>query len=331
MRPHIKRNITLVSVVLCICLIIIGGFYYQDKEENQLALRVLDTRDEEGLGVLSRLSIKLTNKSPSSIEPKFSVMWSHIPYYWKVVEGPQLVPAKSSAIYRLETDITQAMIPDGETFIVRVNDIWSTVYSTSEPKTVFIKDLSLILNSRFEYWSIDYSTKQNKPFRWDLWEDKGRGDIISVSQETVEGRNCLRICVTQDGAKDNHAWAAGHVRQEIVFPTSDIALWVYPTFTYQGGTSPQNVFGIETHDGVKIIWFIFSDKNEGEYDLPNHRIIVTKAPLNEWSYHKIDIQEEYRKLGWTIPKRLDFMTIVGDHQTLPGTYTGYFADIELVQ
>ena len=331
MRPHIKRNITLVSVVLCICLIVIAGFYYQGKEESQIALRVLDIKDEESLGALSSLSIKLTNKSSSSIEPKFSVMWDHIPYYWKVVEGPQLLPTMSSAIYSLETDITQAMIPNGETFIVRVNDIWSTVYSASESKTVSIKDLPLILNSRFEYWSIDYSTKQNKPFRWDLWEDKGHGDTISLSQETLESRNCLRISVTQDGAKDNHAWAAGHVRQEIVFPTSDIALWVYPTFTYQGGTSPQNVFGIETHDGVKIIWFIFSDKNEGMYDLPNHHIIVAKSPLYEWSYHKLNVLDEYKKLGWPIPEKLDFMAIVGGHHTLPGTYTGYFSDIASVQ
>jgi hypothetical protein len=105
-------------------------------------------------------------------------------------------------------------------------------------------------------------------------------------------------------------------------------LWVYPTFTYQGGANPQNVFGIETHDGIKIIWFIFSDKNEGVYDLPNHHIIVIKSPLYEWSYHKINVSNEYKKLGWPIPEKLDFMAIVGGHQALPGIYTGYFADIE---
>jgi len=331
MRTHHKRNITFVSVALCICLIIIAGFYFQGKEERILALEVLDVKDEEGLGAVSTLSIKLTNESFSSIEPKFSIMWSAIPYYWKVVEGPQFVSGRSSAIYKLETDQTQAIIPNNETFIVRVNDIRSTVFSTSEPIKVDLKDLPLILNSRFKYWLIDSSTKQRKPFHWDLLDDKGSGDTISVSQETVESRNCLKISVTQDGVKDNHAWAAGHVRQEIEFPTSDIGLWVYPTFTYQGGASPQNVFGIEIHDGANMIWFIFSDKNEGIYDLPNHRVIVTKAPLNEWSYHEIDISKEYGKLGWPIPEKLHFMGIVGGHQTLPGTYTGYFADIASVQ
>lgn len=331
MRIQSKRNITFISVALCICIIIIAGFYFQGKDERILELKVLNVKDEEDLGAVSTLSVKLTNLGFSSIEPKFSIMWSHIPYYWKVVEGPQLVPARSFAIYKLETDITQAIIPNGETFIVRINDIRSTVFSTSKPTKVNLKDLPLILNSRFEHWLIDYSTKQRKPFQWDLWDDKGSGDTISVSQETVEGRNSLHISVTQDGVKDNHAWAAGHVRQEIEFPTSVIGLWVYPTFTYQGGDNPQNVFGIETHDGTNIIWFIFSDKNEGIYDLPNHRVIVTKAPLNEWSYHEIDISKEYRKLGLSTPKKLDFMAIVGGHQALPGTYKGYFADIVSVQ
>jgi hypothetical protein len=222
------------------------------------------------------------------------------------------------------------MILNGETFIVRVNDIRSTVFSASEPMKVDIKDLPLILNSRFRYWLIDSFTKQRRPFRWDVWDDKGSGDTASVSQETVEGRNCLKIYVVQDGVKDNHAWATEHVRQEIEFPTSEIGFWIYPTFTYHGEANPQNVFGIETHDGANIIWFVFSDKNEGIYDRSNHRIIVTRAPLNEWSYHQIDVLKEYGRLGWPIPEKLHFMAIVGGHQTLPGTYTGYFADIASV-
>ncbi len=331
MGQRLKRNLTISSITLCLVFIVASGFYFQTQEDDRLlGLRVVKVADEEALGVVSSLMVELTNNTLYSVEPEFSIMWNQIPYYWRVVEGPQLLSSQSSANYKLATSIPEAMIPNHTSFIARVNDAHSSVFFPSQPAEVNINSLPAIVNSHFAYWQIDPATKVNKPFGWNIWNDQGKEDMISVSQEAIEGRNSLKISVTQDGVADNQSWAAGHVWQDVEYPAQKVGLWVYPTFSYQGGNSPQSVFGIETHDGNKMLWFIFSDQNEGIYDLPDHRIIVTRAPLNEWSYHEIDILNEYTQLDWQTPRVLRIMAIVGLHQSLPGTGVGYFGQVSLV-
>jgi hypothetical protein len=317
----------LVSVTLCICFIIVAGFYFNGREDRILTVEVLDVHDEDGMGAVSTLSIKVTNGGSSSVQPAFSIMCSTTAYYWNVLEGPQLLRGRASAIYKIRAPIAQAIIANGQTFIVKVNDKQSSVFCASDPIEVDLEAPPPILNGGLKYWITDPSDKRQKPYMWQLVAIFGDGDSFSVSQETVGGRNALEAYVTQNGAKDKDFWAVGQVRQFIGLPTSSIGLWVYPTFTYKDGASPQNVFGVEINDGTHVIWFIFSDRGEGIYDLPNRRIIVAKAPLNEWSYHKINISEEYLKLGYQLPGNVMFSLIMGAGQNSPGTYTGYFSDI----
>jgi hypothetical protein len=331
MRIHDRGGIAaLASVLLCICLIVTAGSYFQSKEHRTLIVEVINPRDEEGMGAISILSIEVTNEDSSSIQPAFSIMWNVTSYYWNVLEGPELLQAGSSALYRIEAPIAQAIVPNGETFIVKVNDVHNSVFFVSKPIQVDLEASPPILNANFKYWITDQGDKKHKPFDWQLLETIGKGDAVSISHEIIDGRYALEMSVTQDGVQDEHDWALANVRQLMKFPTSSIGLWVYPTFTYKDSASPQNVLGLETNDGTHVVWFVFSDDGEGTYGLSNQRTIVVKAPLNEWSYHEIDVAEEYQELGYQSPEYLFFGPVVGASTSSPGTYTASFADITQV-
>jgi hypothetical protein len=329
-RLNNKAIITLVSVTLCIILIIGEGFYFHNKKDTNLIVEVIELKDEEGMGGISTLTIKLYNSGWSSIKPAFSIAWTVTAYYWNILDGPQVLAGKSNAIYKIKALIAQAIIPNGETFIVKVNDSQDSVFSVSKPTKVDLKSTPPILNGGLEYWYTDPSDLKRKPFEWDVVKIMGPEDTFSASQVTLGGKNAIEVSAVQDGAKDQYFWAVGQVRQYIVLPSTPVGLWVYPTFTYKDAANPQNVFGVEINDGVHVFWFIFSDSGEGIYDLQNHRIIVTKAPLNKWSYHQINILEAYQQLGYPLPTNLMFTLIVGGGQNSPGTYTGYFSSVSLV-
>ncbi len=198
-----------------------------------------------------------------------------------------------------------------------------------------------ILNTKFKYWSTDPVTNATKPYGWSVDYIKGPGDSISTFPTILEGRNALGVRVFKERANDTSDWANVHIRQglrgqalSLVF-NSKIRIWVYPTFSYiydDKTGDPRNVFGVEVNDGTHLLWFVFTNEKSRTYELPlrKHRIVVTETPLKSWSLREVNISGEYAKAGWRQPDSLSFILIVGSTKIIPGTFFGYFGELEVL-
>ncbi len=193
-----------------------------------------------------------------------------------------------------------------------------------------------IFNSKFKYFTKDSLTNSSKPLLWETAYFKGPNDAVSVREDIVDGENCLGLHVYQDGVNDTYDWATLHVKQRIRGNSlkgildGKLGVWTYPTFNYKYNNiskEPETVFAVEINDGSKIFWFIFSDSEEQIYNLRNHRIIVIKTPLNQWSYREIDIAQYYRDAQWDLPTDISFIFVCGSTKIWPGNYSGYFKEI----
>ncbi|WP_455278439.1 hypothetical protein [[Eubacterium] cellulosolvens] len=200
------------------------------------------------------------------------------------------------------------------------------------------QDFPLILNPKFKYFTKDSQTEMQKPFLWEATYTLGPNDSGFLRRDMVSDNECLGLHLYQDGSNDTYAWATIHVKQAIRGPDvsrlfrSDVSFWIYPTYSFVhdiNSKEPRNVFGLEVNDGTHIIWFIFSDCAEQTYQLRNHRIVHKNAPLNQWSYVELDIGEEYAKAGWEEPSDLSFILICGATKITPGSYAGYFREINV--
>ena len=188
-------------------------------------------------------------------------------------------------------------------------------------------------NPKFKYWVSDSLVTEYKPLYWDISASKGPGDEVSVFADVMGGERCVALRVYQDGANDRYDWATVHLGQTVtgealkVLLYGKIGIWICPTFSYvydQRNNNPKNIFGVEVNDGRNILWYVFSDINEGIYPLrSNHRIIVLRTPLYVWSHREILIQEQYKQAGWALPELMSFTLIIGAAKVVPGTYYGY--------
>jgi len=322
-----ERVVILLTIILCVSIAIVSAIYLQEKPEVTVEV-VGDLKDDEGIGAITKLTVKLTNFGSKQIKPVFSVLWCEYPYYWKIESGPQYLAEGRSATYQISADILEKAIPNRKTFIVRVNDEHRDVFYVSKPLTVYLTTLPIILNAKFQYWVRDYTWNLFKPFQWELTPMAGPEDTLLVLNESVSGQRALGIAVNRGGQPSRTDWTILHVKQRINF-TDVVGIWVYPTFSYEEGTDPKNVYGVEINDGGHILWYIFSDKNEGIYDVSDyHRVIVVSTKLNIWSYRQIDLQQQYRALNWETPRTVWFMCIVGTRIT--GNYHGYFGNVTTI-
>lgn len=319
----IKKIATITSLFICVMFMFASGYYLQDKRS--LSIEVVDDLvDEEGTGILAKLNVKLTNNGPKVIEPRFSVVWGEYPYYWSRENGPEILDVGQSAFYSIYADQIGKGIPNKQTFIVRVNDVHSGAYFSSDPIRLYLKNVPIILNSKFKYWTTDHSTSVDRPVEWEVAPLAHWGAKAYSSHEVIDNENVLGMTVYRDGIYSD--WATMHVKQTIKFSNKTIGLSVYPTFSYEGGNDPHIVFGVEINDELHTIWYVFSDKNEGTYKVSNyHRVIVTKTPLNQWSYREINFYQQYQEFGWETPRYVKFICIVGSKN--PGTYYGYIKNI----
>jgi len=318
-----KKIVTLSSILICVLLMIF--FAYQFRVERTLSIEIVgNLSDDEGIAKVTGLTVKLSNHGSSSVEPRFSVVAGEYPYYWDIESGPEILGAGQSAIYVLHADHIDKGIPDKQPFIVRVNDVHSSVYFSSRPMTLHLETLPLIANSKFKFWMIDHGTGMNKPSGWEASPLVSWGAKAYTSHEVVDNENVLKLTVKKDVSSSD--WATMQVKQIIKFSNKTIGIMVYPTFSYEGGSEPKDVYGIEINDGIHMIWYVFSDVNEGTYTVSAyHSVWVIKTPLNEWSYREINFTQRYQELSWEMPRYVYFTCIVGTR--LSGTYSGYFRGI----
>ena len=194
----------------------------------------------------------------------------------------------------------------------------------------------VLMNTQFKIFTQDPYTNASKPYLWNTVYYKGPNDTAFIRSDVVEEEPCLGMHVHQDGINDTYDWVTIHVKQDLKGHSlrrafqNEIHLWVYPTFSYKNYEEtgdPRNVFGLEINDGNHIVWFVFSDKNQGVYQIKNHRIVVIETPLNQWSLRKIDVGQEYEKAGWTMPEDASFILILGATKHDPGWRAGYIKEI----
>ncbi len=199
-------------------------------------------------------------------------------------------------------------------------------------------DYPLILNPKFKYFTRDPMTGEYKPFLWEAAYTKGPNDLTFLRHDLVGGRECLGLHVYQDGANDSYSWATIHVKQTLRGEAvsrlfgSWIGIWAYPTFRFAQdpiSKEPWNVFGLEINDGKHLIWFVFSDHASGVYNLRNHRIVLVDAPLNQWSYIKMDVASHYSEAGWESPDDLSLILITGATKMDPGNRAGFYGEIQV--
>lgn len=198
----------------------------------------------------------------------------------------------------------------------------------------------IFLNGKFQYWTRDVKQGDTKPYCWQIDRFQSANDVIAIYPTEVQGRKCLGVELYQDGKDNANPWVSVHIRQEVrgqalrsLF-SSKVGIWIYANFSYafdRSSMRPKNAFGLEVNDGKYMIWFIFSDGEEMNYTLPNHRIVVQRTPIAEWSYHEVDIASEYRKLTDKQPDSISVMLLMGLSKDLPGKAQGYFASIVAVE
>jgi len=197
----------------------------------------------------------------------------------------------------------------------------------------------IFINGDFKYWTQDAEHGGMKPYCWQIDQSRSDNDSIRIYRTEVDGQRCVGVYLYQDGEDSINPWVSVHIRQEVrglvlheLF-CSKIGIWVYLNTSYifdEVTMKPKNAFGIEVNDGENLIWFIFSDGEEMAYALPHHRIVVSKAPLREWSYHEVDVMAEYKK---STNKQLDSISIIllmGVSKDCPGRYQGYFSNVTAV-
>jgi hypothetical protein len=194
----------------------------------------------------------------------------------------------------------------------------------------------IVLNSQFKYFTFDPITNGSKPYLWEVAVIRGPDDFVFVNNDHIKGKSCVGLHVYQDGVNDTNNWVSIHVKQDITgnacqrLFSSNIGIMLYSNFSYvyfHENNDPRNAFGVEINDGTRILWFLFSDKNDGVYQLKNHRIVVIKTPLKEWVYKEINISKEFEAAGWNEPKSVSFILLLGSTKLKPGYYDGYFNEI----
>ncbi len=93
---------------------------------------------------------------------------------------------------------------------------------------------------------------------------------------------------------------------------------------------PKNAFGLEINDGENLVWILFSDGEEITYTFPHHRIVVVHTTMGEWTYHEVNVADEYFKLVDKQPNSISIILLMGVSKDLPGSYQGYFSNITAV-
>ncbi|MFH0848915.1 MAG: hypothetical protein V1857_05385 [archaeon] len=191
-----------------------------------------------------------------------------------------------------------------------------------------------LVNAKFRYLTRDPATRELKPYGWALDLITGPKDQAYLRRDVVAGELCLGMHVVQDGVDDGHEWATIHVRQDLTGTAAQalfnqpFTIAVFPTFPYVHDSGyPRNVFGVEIYDGNHLLWIVFSNTEERTDQINQHRIIVIRAPSNEWSVQKIDLAAIYRAAGWQPPEKYSFTLLVGATRALKGEFAGFVKEV----
>lgn len=282
-----------------------------------LTVDVIRMSDPQRLGVITNITVRVTNHGTTNIAPvftTFSSLNSLYPLAWRRKSGPVPLVPGSVGLYDIESSAGMGIDVDDE-LVVRVGDARSHILAASQPVAGSV-DIPPIVNSSFLWWVTDSGTGQLTPFGWHaVGITSPIGPHFGITRLTIEGRPALAFRFANGNAP---VWQAVRVDQQIRSKRQTAALFdhgfavsVYPTYNYTPGFAPLSegqfgdALGIQITADARILWIVFADERTTWYMRPRDPVIVIQSPLNQWREHRIDLRALYQRLHWPIPQEAD--------------------------
>lgn len=222
------------------------------------------TPNVEG-GVITSLSVQLTNPSDTEVRPVFELYWDGSPVPWYSRDGRALAGHESST-YEIAPARAEVLPPirlarDGSReivdFRVRVNDSGNSVYSASEIVSMPLE--VSVVNPFLDHWKRKTSVVA-APYGWSVATYGGSDDSRRV--ESPEGGKGVVLNVESDGAGQT-GWIETALIQEVAFfaPCYEWHFQGTAEYARDIGESPLLVSGLQVVQNDRAVWFVPSGDN----------------------------------------------------------------------
>jgi hypothetical protein len=190
-----------------------------------------------------------------------------------------------------------------------------------------------ILDPNFQLWVGDAGAR--RLMVWDLEYTKRPGDIVSLRETVVGGKNATQILLTHSGIDDAPIYI--YLKQTIDgarltgLLEGDIGIWVLTEPCACSGTSTAQalIFGVEINDGVHTITFIFSDQATETRTLLAHRFVYLPTQSGVWTQQHVNLTRQYALARWSLPDHLTFSLVFEAGATATGTHSAYVNSIHV--
>jgi hypothetical protein len=189
-----------------------------------------------------------------------------------------------------------------------------------------------ILNGDFSKWAQGEFTMV--PDGWQpilLAGEGGSGDSAAISQDYIDGRQCVRLEVKENGLLDGKRETTFcRIYQSIPFPENVLTAEIMPTFnttTEENGPESGIIFIGDGHT-LTVTFSDAIDKEQFTMSANGHSATVIRpAGLGQWSTETIDLASYWAQAGWELPDEINISFFVSIHNTHPGKYDFYIASI----
>lgn len=219
------------------------------------------TPNVEG-GVITSLSVKLTNPSDTDMRPVFELYWDGSPVPWyardrrtlaaQETSTYEIVPARAEVLP--PTRLVRGGLREVVDFRVRVNDAGNSTYSASEIVSMPLE--VSVVNPFLDHWKRKTSVVA-APYGWSVATYGGSDDSRQVeSRESGQG---VVLNARSDGGGQT-GWIETALIQEVAFfaPCYEWHLQGSAEYARDIGESPLLVSGFQVVQNDRAVWFVSS-------------------------------------------------------------------------
>lgn len=336
LQPSLARVSVLVVLLL---MISVGVGAIARGPGHPVAVQIVGMSDPSKVGVVTRISLRVTNHGTTAIAPVFATFSSSstqfYPISWRRTSGPVSLAPGAIGSYDVQPPPGTGIAVSDE-FVVRMGDTRTHTYAVSPPTRGDLESRLALVNPGFTWWVTDPATGQPTPFGWQPTSFGGPlGPDLGVQHSIIAGRQALAFRIS-DGVRTPR-WRAVRVDQNVngtrqlaALVDNGLSVFVYPTFNYTqgfaptGSAQPGNALGIQIIGDSRLLWILFSDTGAGWYVGRDYAVVVLRSPLNQWTHHRVDLRAMYRRLDWTTPHNVLFSLFAATRNgsTMPGPAFG---------
>jgi uncharacterized membrane protein/tetratricopeptide (TPR) repeat protein len=255
-------------------------------------------------GLINQLDVMVSNRSNSSLTPRFSVQsWTNQPYFWHIDSGPLELPSGSQAAYQISTDLPNQTFPMDRGIQLVVSDAHDYVLRgsiTLEGETT-ARYYDGIPNGTFEYWN----QASNSVHQWGEIMNPTQSDPVGLVYDPELDGSVLQINLSNLNLE---GWSTAMLDVWLNFPENDIQIWVNPPAIANHLDDLSVAYGLEliSTGTFDRIWVLFGDREaQGQFE-PGHYFWMLPAPKDVWSRQTLDLQRIFNDLDLEIaaPGRL---------------------------